>query len=285
MCRYLDQHPSAYICKPKEPHFFGSLPGEHTSANNLQEYLALFEPAGDRLAGDGSTSYLFTESAASEIFEFNPQAKIIIMLREPVDLLHAWHSEMVYMNYENADDFGQALQLEPERRSGKRIPQRCRSSRFLYYSEIVKFSKHVHRYQTLFGRDRVHIIIFDDFKQDNRGAVQKTLEFLELDPNLEIQFDVINPNKVVVNKTLYKLLPGNLKRLRSLCQNLLPTSLFKPLLYSYTQYKKIIVESSTQTAPRPPLAPALKQHLKQEFAPEIKNLSDLLERDLSCWES
>lgn len=282
--QYLDLHPSIYIFKSKEPRFFGSTLGEHIVAQNLQGYSFLFKPAGKCLAGDGSTSYLFTKNVETKIFDFNPHAKIVIMLRNLIDLLHAWHSELVYMGYENVHDLRQALQLKPERRLGKHIPKRCRNLRLLYYREIVKFSDHVRRYQNLFGKEKVYTIIFDEFKQNTSGVFKGVCEYLDIDSSFEVDFKPVNPNKIFVNKMLYRFLPGNLTKIRSISQKILPASIFKRVLDSYTQCKKVIADASTQTATRPALSSSLDKHLRNDFSKEVENFSLLLDRDLNLLE-
>ena len=86
----LKRHPDVFIPERKEIHFFGhdlKLDGERPS---LEAYLALFAPSASRCAiGESSVFYLFSRTAADEIYSFNPDAQIIIMLRDPIDMVHS----------------------------------------------------------------------------------------------------------------------------------------------------------------------------------------------------
>lgn len=91
MHQYLAAHPDIYMAK-KEMHTFGGdlRFGPQFYRRNLHEYLAEFAARqGQRRAGEASVWYLFSTQAAAEIHAFNPEARIIIMLREPAEMLHS----------------------------------------------------------------------------------------------------------------------------------------------------------------------------------------------------
>lgn len=198
MCQYLDRHPSIYISKPKEPNFFDgdllSLKPLHRSYT-LEEYLDLFK-AGERLlCGEGTVWYMLSKTAARDIYQFNPNAKILIMLRNPVDFLNSLHSHLVFYGYEDIQDFESALQAEPDRRQGKRIPPGCNPTELLFYSELVSFSEQIQRYLDVFDRSQIHFTIYDDFVKNTAGTYRKLLEFLGVNPNFTTNFEIVNSNK------------------------------------------------------------------------------------------
>ncbi|MFB2878518.1 sulfotransferase family protein [Floridanema aerugineum] len=198
MCQYLDRHPSIYISKPKEPNFFDgdllSLKPLHRSYT-LQEYLDLFKAGEGLLCGEGTVWYMLSRTAARDIYQFNPNAKILIMLRNPVDFLHSLHSHLVFYGYEDIQDFESALQAEPDRRQGKRIPGGCNPTELLLYSELVSFSEQIQRYLDVFDQSQIHVTIYDDFVKDTAGTYRKVLEFLGVDANFVTDFEVVNSNK------------------------------------------------------------------------------------------
>ena len=126
LCKYLEQHPDIFIPSIKELYYFCTDSTGKKRANTLEEYLSFFEGGKGKLCGEGSVWYLFSKEAASEIYKFNPEAKIIIMLREPVSLMYSLHS-MHLANGSNEDilDFKLALEAEEDRKQGKRIPEKC----------------------------------------------------------------------------------------------------------------------------------------------------------------
>ncbi|NJL34400.1 MAG: sulfotransferase domain-containing protein [Chloroflexaceae bacterium] len=113
MTDYLNQHPDVFVPVVKEPDFFGSDLTGRRYTTNLHTYLALFEPGRGKLCGEGSTAYIISKQAAQEIYNFNPEAKIIIMIRNPVDMLYSLHNQVVYTGDESIHDFALALAAEP----------------------------------------------------------------------------------------------------------------------------------------------------------------------------
>src|SRR3972149_11450918 len=106
MYTYLKQHPEVFMSDLKELHFFGT---DHHRINytpyTKEQYLSFFDGAGDkRRIGEASTSYLYSERAAVEIKEFNPFARIIIMLRNPVDVMYAYHHTNLSGGFEYIPD-------------------------------------------------------------------------------------------------------------------------------------------------------------------------------------
>src|SRR3712207_4581246 len=85
---------------------------------------------------------------------------------------------------------------EADRRAGRRIPPNINNPRGLFYREAVSFSEQLERYFAALGRERVHVIIFDDFKADTAAAVGDTFRFLGVDDAFRPALDIANPSKV-----------------------------------------------------------------------------------------
>lgn len=283
LCKYLDQHPDIFIPPIKELYYFFTDSDGKKRANTLEEYLSFFDDGKEKLCGEGSVWYLFSKQAAQEIYKFNPEAKIIIMLREPVSVMYSLHN-MHIANGSNEDilDFKLALEAEEDRKQGKRIPQKCFRLEELLYREVVKFTDQVNRYFETFGRDQVHIIIFDDFKANPAQEYKKTLEFLGVDSNFVANLTPRNSNRQVRTAKLQQLItkpPAQVLKIGKYFMPL-PRSWRRNLLQ---ELKKSIRRFNTRKAPRPPLAPEIRRSLQQEFAPEVERLSALLGRDLTYW--
>src|SRR5215204_2818898 len=103
---YLRSHPQVFMPFLKEPHFFGDDLTRHYGRMSLSEYLALFRDAqpGQRV-GEASTWYLYSTTVPGQIAEFSPQAQIIILLRNPVDVMYAQHSQLRFRADEDQADF------------------------------------------------------------------------------------------------------------------------------------------------------------------------------------
>ena len=113
---------------PWELNFFGTDLSFRTATGapsriRLAHYLSTFSShAGERYRGDHSVFYLYSGRAAEEIRDFAPDARIVVMLRNPVDQMHSQHSEMLYQGDEDIRDFAEALDAEGDRALGRRIP-------------------------------------------------------------------------------------------------------------------------------------------------------------------
>src|SRR6266545_5937438 len=111
---YLKDHPEIFISARKELHFFGSdLVFRGPRRITEQEYLSFFAPARhEKRLGEASVWYLYSQQAAAEIKAFSPAARIIIMLRNPVDMMYSLHSQRLYNGRETISDFAKALATE-----------------------------------------------------------------------------------------------------------------------------------------------------------------------------
>lgn len=286
MTEYLRQHKEIFIPNVKELHFFGSDLTFRQLLNRApdwfemteQKYLSYFADARDeKRLGEASAGYLYSKNAATEIKNFKPDADIIIMLRNPVDMLYSWHSQSLYVCNEDIENFEDAFNAEEDRKHGMRIPHTVFWVEGLYYSEMAKFSKHVKRYIDIFGREKVHIIAFDDFKKNTGRVYEETLRFLGVNVQFKPNFRIINPNKVLRSQTLQKILVK-------------PPSIFQPLGKAVSRNKmvrdfivKCLTLFNTRYETRPLLDPEFRSRLQSQFAPELEKLSRLLDRDFTRW--
>lgn len=276
LCTYLDQHPAICIASDKEPDFFGSDLQGKRAATTLDAYLALFRCHPEKLWGEGSTWYLFSKQAAQEIYAHNPQAKIIIMLRNPVDFMYAMHSQSVFVADEDILDFEQALQAEPDRKQGRRIPRGCTQPEALLYTEAARFCEQVQRYLHVFGREAVHIIIYDDFRRDTSGVYRAILEFLGVDTTFHPDFRIINPNKTL----RWQAFNWFLRRPSPWLRRLYRATSTPAMRYAIRRTSAFL---NTRYVPRSPLPPRLRNELNWQLTPEVVCLSELIGRDLSSW--
>lgn len=149
-------------------------------ARSEADYSAFFQGPPGRIAGDFNPIYIFSEEAPRNIFNYNPDARILISVREPVSFLRSFHFQSLYNLIEDEPDFLKALALEDSRRAGQNIPQYCHNPFYLYYSWLVEYKQHIERYVEVFGSENVKIILFDDILSDERKAYLEVLDFLRL---------------------------------------------------------------------------------------------------------
>lgn len=276
MSQYLGQHPEVFMTHVKEPYFFGPDLGRDSPYRDRDLYLSLFSAARDeKRVGEASVRYLYSERAAEEIKEFDPRARIIVMLRDPVEMLYSMHGHLLFHGTEDIADFGAALEAEEDRKRGLRVPEGVSFIRRLFYRESARISPNLERYFRVFGRENVHIVVFDDFRADTTGEYERTLRFLGVDPDFRPEFHIANLNRQARSKALRMLLRDPPRPVRRLARAL-PTPARRRLGEGLERY-------NTRRGRRAPMDAELSERLRAEFAPEVERLGDLLGRDLSHW--
>jgi hypothetical protein len=265
MYTYLKQHPDIYLAVYKEPNFFCK--DLTQSFYNIQDpglYDSLFTHAGDKKCiGEGSVWYLTSKIAAVEIKKFNPSAKVIIMLRNPVDMIYSLHGLYLRTKNEDITEFPKALAVQAERIKGLSIPETCYFPEGLFYTEVAGYYQKIKRFTDVFERKNIHVVIFDDFVTDTPQAYRETLEFLEVDPNFPAEFDLKKASKVIQ--------PMVLQQVR----------------HSHPEIKKKLSAKvrldAHEGSSRSPLPPQLRSHLQSIFKEDIEKTSELININLMHW--
>jgi hypothetical protein len=284
MAEYLSGHPQIFMSSPKEPNYFADdLPGARAVCS-AAHYLSLFQYAPERaqILGEASTIYLFSQTALANILNFNPDAKILVMLRNPVDFVYSLHSQHLYTCEEVETDFETAWHLQVSRAQGEQIPASCREPANLQYRQFALFGEQIERVQALVPPEQLKVILFDDFKTSTRAVYQEILAFLGVADDGKTEFPVINEQKRNRNPTLSRLI----KRMRKLYRNENARFLLKFKYLLGLERISIIdrlTQANVQKNTQPPLSPQLRAQLQTEFAPDIAKLSQLIQRDLSRW--
>ncbi len=275
--RCLEAHPEIFVPERKELHHFGTDLYSPTYVRDLDEYLSLFAGAHEeKRVGEASVWYLFSKRAATEIKTFCPHASVIIMLRNPVDMLYSLYSQHLYNGTEEIVDFAGALHAEEDRKRGQRLPKGVPAVERLFYREVARYRDQVGRYLKAFGPDNVKVIIYDDFKRDPARICREAFQFLNVDQNVVPAIRVVNPNKKLRSKAAQSILNQPPRLLGKLVRPL-TTPALRHRLFAKAQ------QLNTGYEARPPLPAELRQQLQREFAPEIERLSELLNRDLTYW--
>jgi hypothetical protein len=277
MYEYLRRHPQVFMPEHKEPMYFGSdLASLHEPLTDA-DYLRLFDGAepGQRV-GEASTWYLYSSRAAEEIRAFAPDSRIIIMLRNPVDVMYSLHTTLVFYGGEDILDFESALEAEPERRAGRRLGP-GRRPEAVYYRDTVRFDEQVERYLDTFDRSRIKVILFDDFVNDVASVYADLLRFLEVDDTFQPTFERVNESRRPISPTFQAFVTRPPR----------PVARFIPLLRRLPVAHRIraaVMSANSREAERVPMSPELRARLTRELAPEVERLSALIGADLSAWQ-
>ncbi|MAG72697.1 hypothetical protein CL620_00145 [archaeon] len=281
----LVQHPDVFTPTEREPNYFCQ--DVNNSVNTFQKvrfynkwfyynhttsykkYLQLYEKWKTEKVGlDGSSGrYLYSKEAAAKIAKANPDAKIIIMIREPIAFLRSLHSHFVSHFSEHITDFSTALDAEEDRKLGKKISPGSKCPAQQYYDDMARFSEQIIRFQQHFPPEQIKIILLDDFKNDMQSVYNDLLLFLELE-TFTPEFTVKNKNKVIKSKRMAKLLVSFPYAWKA-CKKILPNSL-------YQKIKGKIIEVKQREA----IDHALRERLLYKYKGEVMALSQIMQRDL-----
>ena len=274
---FLKQHPEVYMSQFKEPHYFGSDLNKRKGVfiENEIDYLDLFKKLKNEvIIGEASTHYLFSSLAPIEIHHFNPNAKIIIALRNPTELIYSLHSQYFYSGNENQSDFEIALDLEKKRALGENNPPYLdMQEKVLYKTYIYKLPEQILIYKKLF-KENVFFITLDELKINIEKTYRILIEFLNLDPAFKPNFEIKNANKIPRNFLLrdfikkYGVVLGNMRKI-----------FFKNPIGIMKKLENI----NKKTVKRKPMDSNLKRKLINEFLPVVNELENIINKDLSNW--
>jgi hypothetical protein len=272
---YLRQHPDIFMSKLKEPQFFAAdICGEQRNVISISDYLTHFADARTKVIGEASTCYLASNHAAHDIRDFCPNARIIVMLRNPIDVMYAEHSERTFDGIEHIEEFATALVCSEVRK--------WRSGRFkgqdvvrVGYRELTQFSQQVKRFIDAFGPSNVHVLLFDDFAKNPALAYTEVLAFLGV-PNHQCAFDVIHANRRIRSTMVQDFLRNPPKPAQELVRAVLSRTI-RQRLGNYLN------RSNIKFVARPALDQQFRKQLESEYESEVQLLSKLIDRDLSHW--
>jgi len=273
----LSNHPEVFLPKNKEPHFFGQdlEIGDGWCVRDEGRYLGLFDDCGEaERVGEASPWYLFSKTAAEEIRAFQPEARILILLRDPVDLIHSIHLQHLNTANEDIIDLAEALAAEPARARGERIPARAPFPNCLAYRSVARLFEQVSRYLDVFGEERVKVLLLDDMRSDERAFLREVCHFLEVREDVELEMGRRNPSRDLTSVDLM------LKRLHY------RTRVISGLQQRLPKVAKSIYRGAVRMLPakrKVGISPALRAELSMELREEVARLAALIKRDLSSW--
>jgi Sulfotransferase domain len=279
---YLRQHPQLYTTPRKETHFFASDsfppyftgPGDERMNELLvrdkEQYTQLFtSAAGAKAIGEASAFYLCFPEVAERIAQAVHDPKIIMILREPVDRAYSAYMFLLRDHRETLG-FAEGLDREEERKQKGFEPM-------WWYKELSLYSSQVKHYLEVFGRQRVKVLLYEEFFANPAVVLREVFTFLGVKEDVVVDTSVrYNISGTPKSQMLYSILdhfifyPSPLeKRIKSLVPLHLRRAWASKAIGMFT---------------RPvPLDPQIQVQLKEYFAEDVGKLEDLLQRNLHCW--
>lgn len=278
---YLRLHPNIFMPEVKEPHFFARDLGSYPRIKTAEEYRAIFAGSTDDhlRVGEASVYYLRSAVAIRNIREYNPDARLIAMFRNPVEMVHSLHSQLLYVAEENERDFETAWRLQTRRRQGFDLPPGSRGAFLVQYADVGQFGSQAERLLSTFPAAQVKIILHEDFAASPQRVYDDLVTFLELPHDHRTTFPRINDNKRArmtwLKNFARKPPPGLRTAIRGLKQAVGGEGI--------GSVKKKLMQLNTVKERRAPLSPAFRAELVEAFHEEVGLLSRLIGRDLSHW--
>ena len=262
----LDQHPDIFISNETKKIF-----GIEPEVKLEKDYLAQFMNIKQKLIGERNTDYLYWKPSASKIKNFNPKAKIIMILRNPADLIYSLYGAALSRGIdENVSDFKKALDAE-EKRKIEQMKNPNKYNPFIFYRDVARYSEQVSRYIELFPRKNILVISFEKFIKNPSEIFIEICNFLEIDSNFKPVVTAKNQLKQVRSNTL-----------RSLVHSAMNSRAQQKIL-KVPKIQSVYNFVNKTNNPRSEMDPDLKKKLIDEFRPDIDKLSQLLDLDFTYW--
>lgn len=287
---YLKTHPNVFLSHHKEPNYFAfdypNIGGRVTSLEDYEELFIDVEPH-QAAVGEASVCYLSSDAALPALKAFAPDARIIIMVRNPVSMFFSEHSQLIYSFYENEKDPVKAWDLQDARRLKQLIPPSCREPEVLDYRKTCRLGAHIERARQLFGREQVHVIVYEDFVGDTRQVYLDTLRFLGLPDDGRIEFPRVNGSKRHSASMIGQLLispPGILGRIHRRIRRAyeVERNRFAVLLVRFAYaVLGLLAKKKTKAEARP--GPEQYRYILAQMEGDIVQLEAVLGRSFPAW--
>src|SRR5690606_18761876 len=294
--RLLREHPALFLTR-KEYHHFGrdlrppTYAGDHW---DRAAYEARFAGATARQpCRESSVWYLYSRTAAQEIRERNPETRILILLRNPVDVMYSLYNMFIWVRDLTPNgvidrvtgrvlSFEEALDMQEERkaqlaREGDAEAVAGRRVLRLFHTDAAMFSGQVARYHDVFPREQVHIVLQGDLAADPAATYRGVLRFLGVDEDFTPAFRRVNASRDFKSVTLHRLMHDRsaLPALRRAMRLTVPRALRKRAF-------RLLRETNVQARPQEPMQEATRRRLEAHFRDDVEALGRLLGRDLAA---
>lgn len=258
LCHHLGRHPSVFMSRPKETFFFSH---DAFWAKGWGWYESLFEGAeGYAAAGEGTTVYANRATypeALPRIAEHLPDAKIIYIVRHPLDRIQSYWVEM----------HSQGLVTAPFNTAVREDEQFLDTSR--YWSQLDAYRQH-------FSDERILVLFYEDFSRDAQAVLASCFRFLGVDDTAEMD-GADRPRYVSEGKRRDTALANTLRR-RLPGFYALRNAAPKPLREAAKRLMKRPIEG------KPVWDPAVRRWAAEQLADEARLILEYCDRPASSWD-
>jgi hypothetical protein len=296
---FLNKNKQIYIPEI-DSNFWGDDINNLSLYKNMEDYLKIFgKNLEDKsiICGEKTPFYFISEHALKSIYNYNNNAKIIIVLRNPIDAVYSYHNHNKVMGFEPINDFTEAWKAQQKRKiSSYKIPYFAKKDRIRYqYKYIYSYDIHLEKILKIFTKENVKIILFDELISFPEKTIYDTFDFLNVQ-RVEIKrFYQINKilrvnikknfkNKLFLFINLY-LKDRKLKIIARSIKSFLGIKSFafliKPIRNNFTKSKLDHLQRNEDEIKND--KSTIDPMLRREFEKSIYNLSNILKKDLTHW--
>lgn len=202
LASYLREHPAVCFSDPKEPNFFNNDLHPNTYASFAEYYERVFQnPEQYSLVGEGSVRYIYSQTAVPNILTHNPKAKLIVMLRNPVDMCESWYYEQRAAGREDAPtlEAGWRRDHAPQEDDDAHVHLR-------HYQSFCRLGEQLARVYAHAAREQVLVLFYDDFARDSAATYRAALSFLGAHDDGRTDFPVVNKSRATFHPAVSMLL-------------------------------------------------------------------------------
>lgn len=274
LAAWLSKHPQVFVTDPKEPFRYGSdlesKPSWHY--REAERYARLFAGSGGYVRrGEATVWYLYSERAAQEIAAEHPDARIVMLLRKPVDAVQSLHAHFLTNGNERVRSLERAIDLQGERASGARLPKDAHFPAGLQYTRVYDYPDQIRRYLDCFGTEAVHVVLFEELKAEPVRVYDEVCRFLGINtgfrPNMTRKNAGWQPRSLALAAFLRSAPPW---------WRATPWRLRNPLEHALERANRVRRGNAAMTT-------ELRRRLEQQFAPVVAETASILGRDLGAW--
>jgi hypothetical protein len=283
--QYLAEHPRIFMSEVKETNYFASdFPHvQKVTYKSVSDYHQLFQKSGPQhlVAGEASPFYLFSKVAFEAMRAYNPQAKVILSLRNPIDFIQSYHQLNLSLLREDEKDLAKAWNLYPDRKNGQKIPKSARQPELILYQEVGQFGRYLEHLLSVFPREQVRIYLFDDLAADPRAVYEDILTFIGVPSDGRLTFEPVNAGFGIKSPLMAQLFhpPQFIYKPFMKLLALFGPGLMKNIFLLYDRLERL----NTAKTKRQQLDPGLRLNMLEHFRPDTEKLATLLNRDLNHW--
>jgi len=281
VCNTLKRNPRISFSVPKETHFLHKDWSDQTVEAWRRTYVTRYHPRlgpQHQAMGDGSVSYMFNPDTIRRALQFDPRARFIAVLRNPVEMLQSYHLRLLYLLDEDVEDFATAWSLQESRARGENVPKRCREPLLLQYGDIGRFGMHMQRVIDIAGRQRCLVVLFEDLVQRPRDTYRRILDFIGVDDDGGGEFRRKRQSLSFRSHSLQRLLMNPphwvLRGVQAMSIKHIP---------HLKRWRKKLKRINNRPVEHSPLSVETRAMLRRHFAPDIERLGALLDRNLDHW--